>query len=43
MAHSKQDESIFIFGMVGIEELNRVLVKKDRTSFFERNPMLLPI
>jgi hypothetical protein len=43
IAGSKQDETIFIFRVIGIKELHRVLVVESGASFFERNAVFFDI
>lgn len=40
---AQQKKAIFVFRMIRVEELNRVLVIKRRSRFLERNAMLLLI
>jgi len=37
---TKQDESFFVLGVVGIAYQKRLLVEEHRPRFLERNPML---
>ena len=41
--HAEHDESVFVLRMVGIEETNGVLVKKNGLCFFERDFVLFNI
>ena len=40
---SEQDEACLICRMVGVEELNGLLIEKNRARFFEGNAMLFDI
>ena len=39
-AHPKQDKTIFLFGMIWIKKLDRVLIEESRSGFLEGDPML---
>ena len=39
-AHTKQDKTIFLFGMIRIKKLDRVLIEESRSGFLEGDSML---
>ena len=39
-AHPKQDKTIFLFGMIRIKKLDRVLIEESRSGFLKGDPML---
>ena len=39
-AHTKQDKMIFLFGMIRIKKLDRVLIEESRSGFLEGDSML---
>ena len=42
-AESEENESIFVLGMIGVGDQNRLLVKKDSPRLLERYPVLAPV
>ena len=42
-AHPEQDKPLFIFGMIRVKKLDRVLIEESRSGFLEGDPMLADI